>query len=356
VETAAANDHARSVAIRTRLEGHPTLVAALLTLLAVAALVAHELYRNGGDVGTWDVLFLSGCLTAIAGLWLARGHTDNFGAMLVRLADRRALWKGKRCLGRDELAEVAAHVNERAWSRGGGWAVAVLVAGIWVTVNLTRGQARPLLEAIGGPAVGALGGLLVGRVVGRMLAQSLLGRALGRARIVCCARPGHVDGAAGLKPVGDYFVEQALLLVIPALFLLVWSLILLTPSWDARYPGWHESYLGLLAVAICLEIVAFIVPLWSVHTVMKQQKRDALVHADRDLGRGIAKLQLRLEGNVEDRAVLEARLERMTARYAELEAMPTWPIDPTLRRRLTLGNLGLVFGLVIQAVSIAGYS
>jgi hypothetical protein len=36
--------------------------------------------------------------------------------------------------------------------------------------------------------------------------------------------------------------------------------------------------------------------------------------------------------------------------------MPTWPIDPTLRRRLTLGNLGLVFGLVIQAVTIAGYS
>ena len=36
--------------------------------------------------------------------------------------------------------------------------------------------------------------------------------------------------------------------------------------------------------------------------------------------------------------------------------MPTWPIDRALRRRVTLGNAGLILGLVSQVAGLAGWS
>src|SRR5439155_1160813 len=72
--------------------------------------------------------------------------------------------------------------------------------------------------------------------------------------------PGHVDGAAGLKPLGDYYLYQALLVLLPAAFLLACSLILLIPSWDRRCDGWRGWFLGLLCVSICVEVDAFVAP------------------------------------------------------------------------------------------------
>src|SRR2546427_13227672 len=77
--------------IRLRVAGHSTLGAAVLTAVAVAMLAGHELAYAGTTVGDWDLLFFTGCLTVIGGLWLARGQPERFAAMLERLANRGAL-------------------------------------------------------------------------------------------------------------------------------------------------------------------------------------------------------------------------------------------------------------------------
>lgn len=344
-------------AIRRLVAAPSTVVAAAWTALAVVGLAAWQLATIGTSVGDWDLLFVSGCLTVIGGLWLARGQSERFAAMLERLANRSALENRGGPLSHEAVAELQAAIDARAemWAGRGSASLAALLAVAFITVDATRGGV-PLMQAVGGPLAGALGGFLVGRPLGRMLSYSLLGRSLARASVWVRTTPGHIDGAAGLKPLGDYYLFQALLLALPAAFLLAWTLVLLIPSWDRRYSGWREWYLGLLAAAICLEVVAFAAPLWRAHVVMQRQKRKALVKADRDLGPAIAAQRAKLEQELDNnaRAAARDRLTQLTSSYEEIETMPTWPIDRAVRRRLTLANAALIVPLISQIAALAG--
>jgi hypothetical protein len=250
-------------------------------------------------------------------------------------------------------------IDQRAkrWAWRCGLALALLIAASFITVNAMRTGDLGPLDAIGGPLVGALGGFLVGRVLGSMLAYGLISRSVSAAKLTLNAVPGHVDGAAGLKPLGDFYLRQAILLALPAAFLLSWSLILLIPSWDERYSGWREWYLGLLVIAIGVEIAAFVAPLWRVHRTMQDQKREALVKADSLLAPQIERAREELEQDLDNerRAAVRDQLEQLTASYQAREEMPTWPVDSTVRRRLTLGNLALIIPLVSQIAALTGH-
>jgi hypothetical protein len=333
-----------------------TATAAALTVLGIAALAAWQLWVAGLHVDRWDYLFVSGCLTVLVGLWLARGQPDRFDAMVDRLANRDALHGGDD----EDITRYREDLHKlgRRWAPRGGIVVGVLVALLWIYASRRVGKEEGAFNEFVGPLVGAVGGYLVGRVLGRMLAYSLLGPYLHKRGVTFRADPEHVDGAAGLKPLGEYYLYQALLLALLALFLLFWSLMLALPEWSDRYGAWREPYLGLLAVAILLEIAAFVAPMWHAHSQMTKAKREALARADTTLAREIAELRARLETEMsaDDRATATDRLERKVARYEAIEAMPTWPIDRAVRRRMTLGNAGLVIGLVAQAAALSGWS
>jgi hypothetical protein len=187
-----------------------------------------------------------------------------------------------------------------------------------------------------------------------MLAAGLLALALNGRQITLEVTSAHPDGAAGLKPLGDYYLFQALILAFPAAYLAAWSLLMLLGITD-RYEHWLEPYLALVALAVCLELAAFALPLWSVHRVMSAQKRSRLAQVDQELGATIANLHRRLEAELspEERRQLTDQLEQRAARYRDAETMPTWPLDQTLRRRLTFGNLVLLVPLVGQVVKLA---
>ena len=124
---------------------------------------------------------------------------------------------------------------------------------------------------------------------------------------------------------------------------------------DARYAGWREIYLGFLVFAIGLEVGAFVVPLWSAHRAMLDQKSHELANADTQLGPRIAALPEQLEDDLpsERRSELRGRLDQLIGDYREADAMPTWPLDQKLRRRVTVGNLVLVVPLIGQAAKLA---
>jgi hypothetical protein len=130
----------------------------------------------------------------------------------------------------------------------------------------------------------------------------------------------------------------------------------LLPDFATRYESWRETYLALLALAIVVEIVAFVAPMWHAHVAMKEAKRDALVVADTELASDIDAVRTQLEGDLssDDRSAAQDRLARLRAHYDAIETMTTWPIDRALRRRVTLGNAALVLGLVAQAAALAG--
>jgi hypothetical protein len=337
---------------RHTLDVHSTLVAALLTTAFVAGLAGWQVALERSQYRTWDPLFVSACLTAVAGLWLARGQTARLDTMVARLADRGALVGVPADIRRAER-DVHDRAERWAWRAGAAIAVGILVA--FESVYAARGYSG-LSYLIGIPTVGAAVGFLVGRELGRMLAHGLAPARLLDRGVDLRATAGHIDGAAGLKPLGDFYLHQAILVAIPAVFMLVWSLLFGLQRWNARYPGWRVWYLALLPVAIALEVGAFAVPLARVHRIISDQKREQLIRADRDLSRQIGDARRELESDLPNTRRTEVRdqLHQLVASYRDVETMPTWPVDRGVRRRLTLGNLVLIVPLVSQLAALAG--
>jgi hypothetical protein len=211
-----------------------------------------------------------------------------------------------------------------------------------------------IIWVVAATCIGGLGGFLVGRVIGRMLSCGSLGRRLTRRGISFRVIPGHVDGAAGLKPLGDYYLHQSLLVAIPVVFLLVWSLLLLTPAL-AAYESWRPWYLALLTLTICLEWATFGAPLRSAHEAMRRQKRESLVTADSLIAPQIEKARRELEQDLKpDRcSALRDRVDQLKISYREIDRMPTWPVDRSMRRHITLGNIAVLVPLVIQISTAA---
>jgi hypothetical protein len=246
-------------------------------------------------------------------------------------------------------------LRAETWSMWSGTLLGLAMTVVFLTFYLTNG--RPLVTEAGGTLAGGLGGFLVGRAIGRMLCYGSVGKLLDRRQIHFEAVPGHIDGAAGLRPIGAFYLGQAGLLAIPAVFLLVWTLIFLIPSWHDRYAAWQAPYLWLLAVAVAFELAGFVLPLWQVHLDMVAVKSRYLPEAD-ELAAQIAdvgkELELDLPGD--RREAQRDRLSQMTSRYRDIEAMPTWPVDRSIKRWVTLTNVALIVPLVTQATALSGFS
>jgi hypothetical protein len=308
-------------------------------------------------------------LTALGGLWLARGQSESFENMLERLVNRGSLAQDRGIekapeppLTRDELSTllVALDVRTRRWRSWFGLSLGVTTAVVWIVNKDLNVPHRPGLSfnSVTGPLVGAVLGYLVGRVIGRMASYGMLGTFLAHRRVTFRSTLGHVDGAAGLKPVGDYYLYQALLLTLPAIFLLAWLAMFNIPKWHERDgERWQGAYIAFLALAILLEIVVFVVPMWRAHIAMKQEKHRQRVTADTTLGPEISEIRAQLERNLtaDARKAAQDRLESLTMRYQAIESMPTWPLDSTLKRRVTLGNAALIVGLIVQLIGLANW-
>jgi hypothetical protein len=163
-------------------------------------------------------------------------------------------------------------------------------------------------------------------------------------------QPGHIDGACGLKPLGDLFYFQAILVAMPAFHLSLWSLLI--SVWPySDYSHWAGVYLGLLPIAIVFVIFAFILPMLSIHTIMKGKKLEFLSEAD-EIGREISAIKRQLEEPMSntEREELNAKIQVMAQRYHDLEKMPTWPVDPNTIRRFIGGNLALATPLVFEVM------
>lgn len=156
---------------------------------------------------------------------------------------------------------------------------------------------------------------------------------LQRNQIGLKVKPGHLDGVSGLKPIGNFYFFQAMITALPAIFLFVWLLIFPFCSryeeWScSQYEDWRRPYLGLLAIAIAYEILAFVLPLWLFHEEMAKQKQALLEEADIwSYKIDEIRNQLAIAKTSEEREILKERLSVLTKRYLDIEQMFTWPVD-----------------------------
>ena len=288
----------------------------------------------------WEALSISAWLVVLIGLQLVASTPERLHKALQRLRDRDILPESVEAGdGMEGELERIAH----RWSLVGAWCMPVallvtegLVSALphWRDWVFGLPGARLVLDVIASSAVGAW--------AGRMAGYGRLGHVLAKRGLKLRVVPGHPDGAGGLRPIGAFYLYQSLMASLPAVFLIVWGVLF----WLRRQYQDADQYLWLLALAILVEVLVFVHPMLSVHASMREQRKAFLARADR-LSRAIETTQARLEDTeLEERDAVKRQLAELVERYQTLEKTPAWPMDQSIRRRITLQNLGLLLPFV----------
>jgi len=335
VESLMQADHARRF---TRV-----LIALSIVLVIFGAMPA----KDQSNPFAWDLLLLSGFATFLAGLLATQSSKKRFETMLDRLR-RRGVISGiddvKNAM--EQMAARSTHVV------AAGVALSILCAFIAVMISDPAHASLRIPLCLFETAWA----YVAGRRIGRSVAYGRLGSCLKGSNTRLRVFPGHIDGAAGLKPVGAFCLYQALIFAIPAAFLAIWSFLI--PAWPettirVRYEVWVHPYLGLLAITLFLETLVFVSPMWWFHRKMCSEKERLLQQAD-EMSQKIALIsdQLSDARTSEERDHLKEELSFRTRQFWDIERMPTWPVDVSLIRKFTVANIPLAMPLLSEVLGI----
>ena len=313
-----------------------------------------QLASFGLEPARWDLMWVSAGLGVVAGRGVVVGVPDRLRRMLRRLGERGALAGGL-----DDADELWRELDRRghrwAWVCGSAAAVAFTATGPWAAAGLGAFHDPAIWPTPFGAAYFVpilLGVMVVGAWLGRAAAFGRLGAVVRRLGMRLRVVPDHPDGAGGLRPIGAFFLHQSVLAAVPPVFTIVW-LFLFAVAGGAGFAGQYELYATqftwLLLPLVCGEILAFIVPILSIHTIMRAEKETTLWSESDQISQRIVALRAQLaEADGADDQERERRLAALVRRFEMLEATPTWPVDASIRRRFTLRNIGLL-------LPVAGY-
>jgi hypothetical protein len=198
----------------------------------------------------------------------------------------------------------------------------------------------------------AIGAFIVGRYLGRGLSYGFLGKQLAYDGVKLNMILGHSDNAAGLRPIGDFYFYQAIVTALPVIFFAFW--VLVTPVWAGLWPSsqsefaaqWTNTYLACFVLALGIEVLSFVLPLWFFHQEMTSHKREMQTRVD-ELSAKLSRLQRErtlqtdLHDDGDQRVLLNEQI-------ALLENQPTWALAPDVRQRFAWGNIACLSPVALQ--------
>jgi hypothetical protein len=318
----------------------------LLYALGLLVLVyCYIQYRELGLAWTqWDWMLISGLLAFMLALLLAQSIPVRMTQTLERLTHR-----GVFELSEPELHDFQKKIEVRAqfFSQisAGVVALAILISFLAAFKGIIPAKI-PLMS------LETFLGAIAGYYIGQMIAYGTLGQLARQEKISIVVKYGHIDRAAGLKPIGDFYFFQAMVVAIPCLYLAIWWFII---PFFGGYSGWRNPYLALLAIGLLFEILSFLLPMWIFHLLMQEQKIKSLAYAD-ELSKKIVELENKILMAADPREIddLQKQLDFQQQKYWEIEHMPTWPVDDQTRRRFTINNLLLFLPFFSDIVRTSG--
>ena len=337
-------------ALERQIKKHPAV-----TFLVAALAVTLTERVAGGSLSHFDRAYVAAVLTLALALPPAFRLLDMAARTSQRLADRHLLHGSWVSLS--ERTNRTADVVGRVLAP-------VLAAAMLLAFRSIQPWRHPMVILLA-----CVAAFLAGRAIGVGVSIALLGRRIERGPWSLDVQPGNVDGAAGLKPVGDLFFRLAMILAIPAVWLslqvLGWFSLVAEEGWGAIFEGmvsgggwsWSRVYLTLLVAVIGLEFAAFIVPMVRFHRLMVQRKYELEREADHDSLR-LYELEEQLPTIRDDaqRRSIEDQIERIREHSLRIEQMPTWPVDAAVRRRFTVRNAILLAPVVANLFGLAARS
>jgi hypothetical protein len=190
-------------------------------------------------------LLFSGVVAFLFGVKLYAVVRERFELLADRLFTRGTFKIDEA--GRDAF-------NKRLKMHGQIWAgIGGAVAAVAILLAFTIAFSREFLFSrllLGLPET--VGAYISETYLGRMASYGQLGWHLNSEPMEERVQPSHVDGVAGMKPLGNFYFYQAMVVGIAAIFLAVWWFLF--PVWPRDYSHWDSPYVLLLALAIALEL------------------------------------------------------------------------------------------------------
>jgi len=313
--------------------------------LLVLGLFYREFKQHGQEWQRWDFMLISGLLVFILALYIARSIPNRMAQTLVRLANRGAFK-----LAGDDLD----HFQSKMIARGRRFGqVCAVVVGAAILVAFLIAYKDNIINQLSLTLLETFLGLVAGYYIGLMVAYGTMGQLAQKERVEIVSQIGHVDRAAGLKPIGDYYFFQAMIVALPCAFIAIWWFII--PGLTPWYTHWRGPYLLLLMIALAFEILSFIWPMWVFHLIMRDKKQAHLEKAD-EISQKITQLESQLLAAADSGLLgeLQKQLDFLKEKYWEIENMPTWPLDGGTRRRFTVNNLALFSPFALDFISSSG--
>ncbi len=312
------------------------------TAIGIILVVGAQYFEHRGNIQAWDWMLISGLAVFAIALANVDRVRPRFHQCCDRLFDRGVL--RPEGLSQEELQEKFTK-DARTFALRGAVLCATAIA-IGFGIVLWR-DFRP--EQLGLAIIEIGLAFVAGGYLGEMAYFGQLGRRISERDVTLNLDPWHADQTGGMKPVGDFYFFQASFATLPAAFIAIWLVIL--PLWP-QFAHWYYPYVGLLCVAIVLQILAVFVPMVSIHSAMLEQKQQWQQMIDEQLKENSAQRTAFLEGT--DSALqdeMESGLAVLAKRHAQIEAMPTWPIDRKLWRRFSINNALLVMPLAADLLA-----
>ncbi|MFT5511531.1 MAG: hypothetical protein ACI89J_004633 [Hyphomicrobiaceae bacterium] len=349
----------------------------------IALYLCYQVWRNYETFGMywacWDLMMISGFLTFILAVWLAADLSRRLNLAIDQLRLNNVLVIDDA--GVQRLKEDISNrgLSVQVWSGvlitlvtfGSYWAAfgpyATRVWNVWQAGQ--HPEAGKILLQIGSfTLVSAIGAALAGMLFGRLTHYGRLAGVLGKSENSLRIIPSHSDGACGLKPIGDYYLYQALVFAVPIIWLGAWWAWII-PNYDGmvctltgqslqRYSNWQQPFFIQWLVVLAYFYMGFVWPFLILRRRIKEARKSYNEHEATRLRSDIIALQNQLSDLTEaeaaqDRHAVLTVLDAKSKELWSIQNMSGWPMDTgTLAkyRSLLVGEVALpVIAALISA-------
>ena len=349
-----------------KVTGMPNIIRNLIfSLQIIAVIVVVGLFLIPGFK---DFMFITGIIDVAAVLYAFQTMMGLVPRNLDRLYDRKIIvLKNIENKSKTGTHQISGDLLQKEWdafkdslneamTHFGQYLFALIFIGFSVMILLYPLRGEPLFQEIIAlyltdpglllqSILYNLAGFVIGLMAWRMLMVSLYIWQIGK-KFDLKLQSGHPDECGGLEPLGIICLWNALITTIPAIFLGFW--IFVGPS-IRGYAHWKPFHLNLLPVPIAFALMSFVLPMYSVHQVMKEKRDEMLDDLDR-LGLEIDLIERDLMDpilnlDLKEREEKDKLLKMKRALYEEKKKIPLWPVNSSLIKKFITSQAVPVLGL-----------
>ena len=194
--------------------------------------------------------------------------------------------------------------------------------------------------------------ILIGTRLGRLVANGTIGRTIYKIAGRVELQVGHLDRAGGLASVGNFYLLQGLVVIVPMVWIISWIWMSFLPYFEG-YRHWRGYYLLLLVLIWIVFGYGFYRPMITFRNLIidwksRERVESLVAHIRADI------VAMKAHSWYTDNFSMRIRRRQLRERFQDLyslTSLPDWPVSSAVLWTFFSG-IGLPSGFAILSVVI----